>query len=71
MPGCLRAKLLEQPETTSVEDLFIFARKQLSIHFLCRMDESPMGAFSEISDSVTDSLVNTLTKLINSQETME
>ena len=27
MPGWLRAKLLEQPETTSVEDLCIFARK--------------------------------------------
>ena len=34
MPGWLRAKLLEQPETTSVEDLCIFARKQLTIHNL-------------------------------------
>ena len=32
MPGWLRAKLLEQPENTTVEDLCIFARRQLSIH---------------------------------------
>ena len=34
MPGWLGAKLLEQPENTSVEDLCVFARKQLSIHNL-------------------------------------
>ena len=31
MPGWLRAKLLEQPENTTVEDLRFFARKILSI----------------------------------------
>ena len=36
MPGWVRAKLLEQPEITTVEDLCIFARKQLSIHNLCK-----------------------------------
>ena len=71
MPGWLRAKLLEQPETTSVEDLCIFARKQLSIHNLCKMDESPMDAFSEMGPSVTDSLVNALTKLSHSQQAMD
>ena len=32
MPGWLRAKSPEQPENTTVEDLCIFARKQLPIH---------------------------------------
>ena len=39
MPGWLRAKLLEQPENTTVDDLCIFARKKLSIHNLCKTDD--------------------------------
>ena len=34
MPGWLRSELLKQPGNTAVEDLYIFARKQLSIHNL-------------------------------------
>ena len=71
MPGWLRAKLLEQPENTKVEDLCIFARKQLSIHNLCKRDDSVMDAFSEMGPSVTDTLVTALTKLSSSQEAMD
>ena len=71
MPGWLRAKLLEQPETTPVEDLCTFARKQLTIHNLCKIDDSPMDAFNEIRPNVTDNLVTALTKLSTSQEALE
>ena len=71
MPGWLRAKLLEQPENTTVEDLYIFARKQLSIHNLCKTDDSVMDAFSEMRPWVTDTLVTALTKLSTSQEAMD
>ena len=71
MPGWLRAKLLEQPENTTVDDLCIFARKQLSIHNLCKTDDSVMDAFSEMGPSVTDTLVTALTKLSTSQEAMD
>ena len=71
MPGWLRAKLLEQPENTTVDDLCNFARKQLSIHNLCKTDDSVMDAFSEMGPSVTDTLVNALTKLSRSQEAMD
>ena len=54
MPGWLRAKLPEQTEKTTVEDLCIFARKRLSIHNLCKTDNSVMDAFSEMGASVTD-----------------
>ena len=50
MPGGLRAKLLEQTENTSVEDLCVFARKQLSIHNLGKPDDFVMHAFSEMGD---------------------
>ena len=71
MPEWLRAKLLEQPENTTVEDLCIFARKELSIHNLCKTDASVMDAFSEMGPSVTDTLVTALTKLSTSQEAMD
>ena len=71
MPEWLRAKLLQQPEKTSVEDLCVFARKQMSIHNLCKTDDSDMDAFSEMGPSVTDTLVTALTKLSTSQEAMD
>ena len=71
MPGWLRAKLLEHPEKTTSEDICIFARKQLSIHNLCKRDESVMDAFGEISPSVTDTLVTVLRKLSTTQEAMD
>ena len=71
VPGWLRAKLLELPEKTTVEDLCILARKQFPIYNLCKTDDSVMDAFSEVGPSVTDILVTASTKLSSSQETMD
>ena len=71
LPGWLRAKLLEQTENTTVEDLCIFAQKQLSILNLCKRDDSVLDAYSEMGPSVTDTLVTALTKLSTSQEAMD
>ena len=56
---------------TLVEDLSIFARKRLSIHKLCKTDNSVMDSFSEMGPLVTDTLVTALTKLSTSQEAMD
>ena len=71
MPAWLRAKLLEEPEKTTVEDLCIFAQKQLSIHNLCKTDNSVMDAFSNREPSFTDTIVTALTNLSTSQEAMD
>ena len=71
MPGWLRAKLLEQPENTTVENLCNFVRKKLPIHNLCKRDDFVMDAFSEMGPSVTDTLVTALTKLSTSEEAMD
>ena len=55
-------------KNTTAEDLCIFARKQLSIHNLCKTDDSVKDAFSGMGSSVTDTLVTALTKLRTSQE---
>ena len=71
MPGWLAAKLLEHPENTTGEDLCIFARKQSSIHNLCKTDYFVMDEFSEMGLSVTDTLVTDLKKMSTSQEAMD
>ena len=71
MPSWLRAKLLEQPDNTAIEDLCLLARKQLTIHNLCKMDDYSDGAFNEVSSTITENLVNALSKITQTQEAME
>ena len=54
MPSWLRAKLLEQPDNTAIDDLCLLARKQLTIHNLCKMDDYSDGAFNEVSSTITE-----------------
>ena len=51
--------------------LMFFARKQLSIHKLCKTDDSVMKAFSEMGPSVTDTIITALTKISTSQGAMD
>ena len=71
VPGWLRAKLLWQPENTTVEDLCNFAQKQLSIQILCKTYDSVKDAFRETGPSVRDTLFTTLTKLSTSHEAID
>ena len=71
MPSWLRAKLLEKPDTDTVDDLCLFARRQLTIHNLCKTDEYEDGAFSEMSNTVSEYLVNALSKVTQTSEAME
>ena len=43
----------------------------MSIHNLCKIDDSVMDAFSEMGPSVTDTLVPALTKLTTSPPAMD
>ena len=71
MPSWLRAKFLEQPDNNTVDDLCLLARRQLTIHNLCRMDDYTEGAFNEMSSTISENLVNALSKLTQSQEAMD
>ena len=71
MPSWLRAKLLEQPDNRAIEDLCLLARKQLTIHNLCKMDDYSDGAFNEVISTITENLVNALSKITQTQEAME
>ena len=71
LPGWLRANLFEQLKDTTFDNLCISARKQLSIHNICKTDNSMVDAFSEMGPSITVLLGTTLTKLSTCQKTMD
>ena len=52
MPSWLLAKLLEQPDTATVHDLYLLARRQLTIHNLCKIDDFGENALNEVSATV-------------------
>ena len=60
MPSWLRADLLEQADSTAIEDLSLLARRQLTNHNLCKMDDYSDGAFNEVSSTITENLECTL-----------
>ena len=56
MPSWLRANLLEQADSTAIEDLCLLARRQLIKHNLCEMDDYSEGVFNEVSSTITENL---------------
>ena len=70
MPCYLRDKSFEQPKNTTVEGYGFFVQNQLSIHNLCKTDNSVMEAFSKKAFSVTVTFLTALTKLSTSPETI-
>ena len=71
MPNWIKLKLLDQPENATVQDLCTLARKRLILNELCPTDDVTRDAFSEVQPHVTENLVNALTRLTESQNSME
>ena len=71
MPGWLRSKLMEQPTAATTQDLCTLTRQQMTIRDLCRKEDYPEEGFDEISNAVSDNLINALSKLNSNQESME
>ena len=71
MPGWLRSKLMEQPPNTTVQELCTLARQQMTIRDLCGKEDYPEDGFNEVSNTVSDNLINALSKLNANQESME
>ena len=71
MPGWLRSKLMEQPPHATVQELCTLARQQMTIRDLCRKEDYPEDGFNEVSTTVSDNLVNALSRLSTQQESMD
>ena len=71
MPGWLRSKIMEQPPNTPVRDLCTFARQQMTIREMCRKDDYPEDGFNQIDTTISENMINALSKLTANQELME
>ena len=71
MPGWLRLKLMEQPPATLVTDLSTTARQQMKIRDMCRKDDYPEDGFNEINNPVSQNLINALSKLNQTQDSLD
>ena len=71
MPGWLRSKLMEQPPATLVTDLCTTARQQMTIRDMCRKDDYPEDGFNEINNAVSANLINALSKLNQTQDSLD
>ena len=71
MPGWLRSKIMEQPPATPVEDLCTLARRQMTIRDMCRSDDYPEDGFNEINDTISENLINALSKINQNQDALE
>ena len=71
MPGWLRSKLMEQPPVTLVTDLCTTARQQMTIRDMCRKDDYPEDVFNEINNTVSKNLINALSKLNQTQDSLD
>ena len=71
MPGWLRSKLMDQPTATPIDDLCNLSRRQITIRELCRKDDYPEDGFNEINESVSENLINALSKITTAQQALE
>ena len=71
MPGWLRSKLMEQTTATPIDDLCNLSRRQITIRELCRKDDYPEDGFNEINESVSENLINALSKITTVQQALE
>ena len=71
MPGCFRSKIMGQPANTPVHDLCTFERQQMAIREMCRKEDYPEDGFNEVNETVSENLVNVLSKIAQTQQSIE
>ena len=71
MPGWLRSKLMERPATDTIQDLCTFASRQITIRDMCRKDDYPEDGFNQIENHVSDTLINVLSKISQTQDNFQ
>ena len=67
----LRSKLMEQPPATLVTDLCTTARQQMTNRDMCRKDDYPEDGFNEINNAASENLINALSKLNQTQNSLD
>ena len=58
MPNWLKPKLLERPDTDTIDQLCTLANQQIAIREMCNREEYFENGFNEITESNTDKMLN-------------
>ena len=71
MPNFIRLKLLEEPETATIQELCTKARQKLILRELCPVDDWSRDGFNEMSNDHSEKLLSVLTKMSENQNALE
>ena len=71
MPNWLKPKLLERPETDTIDQLCTLASQQIAIREMCNREEYFDDGFNEITESNTDKMLKAITVISNNQKELE
>ena len=70
MPAWLRLKLMEQTTATTSDDVCNLLRRQITIRELCRKENYWDVRLKEIIESVSENLINALSKITTAQRAL-
>ena len=71
MPNWLKPKLLERPDTDTIDQLCTLASHQIAIREMCNIEEYFDDGFNEITESNTDKMLKAITVISNNQKELE
>ena len=71
MPNWLKPKLLERPETDTIDQLCTLASQQIAIREMCNREEYFDDGFNEITETNADKMLKAITTISNNQKELE
>ena len=71
MPNWLKSKLLERPDTDTIDQLCTLASQQIAIREMCNREEYFDDGFNEITETNTDKMLKAITVISNNQKELE
>ena len=71
IPNRLKPKLLERPDTDTIDQLCTLASQQIAIREMCNRGEYFDDGFNEITESNTDKMLKAITAISNNQKEVE
>ena len=71
LPNWLKPKLLERPDTDTIDHLCTLASQQIEIREICNREKYFVDGFNEITESNTDKMLKSLTVISNNQKELE
>ena len=71
MPNWLKPKLLERPDTDTIDQLYTLASQQIAIREICNREEYFDDGFHEITETNTDKMLKAITTISNNQKELE